>query len=71
MESVIIRECLSGSFQNGCQNPGIYTRPKINELIGEVMPTTEEVAQCIAKRYKIKLVPSGSRTTRLKSIKGA
>lgn len=39
---------------------GIYTRPKISELIGEVMPTAEEVAQGIAKRDKIKLVPTGS-----------
>ncbi len=39
---------------------GIYTRPKISELIGEVMPTAEEVAQGIAKRDKIKIVPTGS-----------
>lgn len=24
---------------------GIYTRPKISKLVGEVMPTTEEVAR--------------------------
>jgi hypothetical protein len=39
---------------------GIYVRPKISELIGEVMPTAEEVAKGIAKRDKIKLVPTGS-----------
>lgn len=39
---------------------GIYVRPKISELIGEVMPTAEEVAQGIAKRDKIRLVPTGS-----------
>lgn len=39
---------------------GIYVRPKISVLIGEVMPTAEEVAQGIAKRDKIKLVPTGS-----------
>ncbi|TLX70600.1 type IV toxin-antitoxin system AbiEi family antitoxin domain-containing protein [Labilibacter sediminis] len=39
---------------------GIYVRPKISELIGEVMPTAEEVAQGIAKRDKIKLVPTGT-----------
>jgi hypothetical protein len=38
---------------------GIYVRPKISELIGEVMPTAEEVARGIAKRDKIKLVPTG------------
>jgi hypothetical protein len=39
---------------------GIYVRPKISELIGEVMPTAEEVAQGIAKRDKIKIVPTGA-----------
>ncbi|MDA3892268.1 MAG: DUF6088 family protein [Salinivirgaceae bacterium] len=39
---------------------GIYVRPKISELIGEVMPTAEEVAKGIAKRDKIKLVPTGT-----------
>jgi hypothetical protein len=39
---------------------GIYVRPKISELIGEVIPTAEEVAQGIAKRDKIKLVPTGT-----------
>ena len=29
---------------------GIYVRPVINELIGEIMPTAEEVALGIAKR---------------------
>ena len=38
---------------------GIYVRPKESELIGEVMPTAEEVAQGIAKRDKIKLIPTG------------
>ena len=38
---------------------GIYVRPKINELVGEVMPSAEEVAQGIAKRDKIKIVPTG------------
>ena len=39
---------------------GIYVRPKISELIGEVMPTAEDVARGIAKRDKIKLVPTGT-----------
>jgi hypothetical protein len=39
---------------------GIYVWPKVSELIGEVMPTAEEVAQGIAKRDKIKLVPTGT-----------
>jgi len=39
---------------------GIYVRPKMNSYIGEVLPTAEEVAQAIAKRDKIRLVPTGA-----------
>ena len=39
---------------------GIYVRPIISEHIGEVLPTAEEVAQGIAKRDKIKIVPTGT-----------
>lgn len=39
---------------------GIYVRPTISEYIGEVLPTAEEVAQGIAKRDKIKIVPTGT-----------
>ncbi|WP_423128083.1 DUF6088 family protein [Gaoshiqia sp. Z1-71] len=38
---------------------GIYVRPKVSPYIGEVLPTAEEVAQAIAKRDKIRLVPTG------------
>lgn len=38
---------------------GIYVRPIVSELIGEVLPTAEDVARGIAKRDKIKLVPTG------------
>ena len=38
---------------------GIYVRPKMNSYIGEVLPSAEEVAQAIAKRDKIRLVPTG------------
>lgn len=38
---------------------GIYMRPKINEFIGELTPTAEEVASAIAKRDKIRIVPTG------------
>jgi hypothetical protein len=38
---------------------GIYVRPVIDDYIGEVLPTAEEVAQAIAKRDRIKLVPTG------------
>lgn len=39
---------------------GIYVYPKVNSYIGEVLPTAEEVAQAIAKRDKIRLVPTGA-----------
>jgi hypothetical protein len=39
---------------------GIYTRPKISKLIGEVMPSKEDVAKAIAKRDKARIIPIGS-----------
>lgn len=38
---------------------GIYVRPKISKYAGEILPTAEEVAEGIAERDKIKLVPTG------------
>jgi hypothetical protein len=38
---------------------GIYVRPKTSPYIGELLPTAEEVAQAIAKRDRIRLVPTG------------
>jgi hypothetical protein len=38
---------------------GIYVRPVIDKYIGTVMPTAEEIAKGIARRDKIKLVPTG------------
>jgi predicted transcriptional regulator of viral defense system len=38
---------------------GIYVRPKISKLIGPLVPTAEEVAEAIAKRDRIRIVPSG------------
>lgn len=39
---------------------GIYTRPKISSLVGEVMPDTESIAKAIAKRDKARIIPTGS-----------
>jgi len=39
---------------------GIYVRPKISKLIGPLTPTAEEVAEAIAKRDRIRTVPTGS-----------
>lgn len=39
---------------------GIYVRPVIDEYIGEVLPSAEEVAKAIAKRDKIRLMPTGA-----------
>lgn len=38
---------------------GIYFRPIISDYIGEVLPSAEEVALGIAKRDRIKIVPTG------------
>lgn len=39
---------------------GIYVRPKVSKLIGSLLPTAEEVAQAIAKRDRIRTLPTGS-----------
>lgn len=39
---------------------GIYVRPKISKLIGPLVTTAEEVAEAIAKRDRIRTVPTGS-----------
>ena len=39
---------------------GIYVRPKESSLIGPLTPSAEEVAEAIAKRDRIRTVPTGS-----------
>jgi hypothetical protein len=39
---------------------GIYVRPKISKLIGNLTPSAEEVADAIAKRDRIRTLPTGS-----------
>src|SRR6218665_799366 len=39
---------------------GIYVRPKKSELIGLLLPSVEEIAEGIAKRDRIRTLPSGS-----------
>jgi hypothetical protein len=39
---------------------GIYVRPKINKYIGELIPSAEDIAIAIAKRDKIRVIPTGS-----------
>lgn len=39
---------------------GIYTRPAIDEYIGKVLPSIEEIAVAIAKRDRATIVPTGS-----------
>lgn len=38
---------------------GIYVRPKESSLIGKLMPSAEEVAEAVAKRDRIRTVPTG------------
>lgn len=39
---------------------GIYVRPIQSKYIGEVLPSAEEVAKGIAKRDRIRIVPTGA-----------
>ena len=39
---------------------GIYVQPKISQLIGLLTPSAEEVAEAIAKRDKIRTIPTES-----------
>ncbi|WP_310377530.1 DUF6088 family protein [Flavobacterium sp.] len=39
---------------------GIYVRPKSNKYIGNLIPSAEEVAEAIAKRDRIRTLPTGS-----------
>jgi len=39
---------------------GIFTKPKYNELVGDILPTTETIASAIAKRDKARILPTGS-----------
>lgn len=39
---------------------GIYVRPKVSNLIGTLTPSAEDVAKAIAKRDRIRTIPTGS-----------
>ena len=39
---------------------GIYVRPKTHKYIGKLTPTAENVANAIAKRDRIRTIPTGS-----------
>jgi hypothetical protein len=39
---------------------GIYVRPKISKLMGPLTPSAEELADAIAKRDRIRTLPTGS-----------
>ncbi len=39
---------------------GIYVRPVVDEFIGVVLPSIDEIANAIAKRDKARIVPTGS-----------
>ena len=61
--SVAIRKALQRLREKGLIKQvahGIYVRPKMNDFIGEVMPSAEDVARGIAQRDKIRLLPTGA-----------
>ncbi len=58
-----IRKALERLKKKGLVKPlahGIYVRPKSNKYIGELLPSAEDVAKGIARRDKIRLVPTGA-----------
>jgi hypothetical protein len=60
--SVAVRKALQRLREKGLIKQvahGIYVRPKINDFIGDVMPSAEEVFKGIAQRDKIRLLPTG------------
>jgi Family of unknown function (DUF6088) len=52
------RLVISGELERIAQ--GIYVRPVVDEYIGKVLPSIEEIALAIAKRDRAKTVPTGS-----------
>lgn len=58
IQKALERLCNKGIITRAAR--GIFVRPIISEYIGEVLPTAEEVAKTIAKRDKIKIVPTGA-----------
>lgn len=38
---------------------GIYYKPEISKVIGELFPTIDDVAQAIARRDKARIIPTG------------
>lgn len=39
---------------------GIFAKPKYSDLVGKLLPQTEEVAKAIAKRDKARILPTGA-----------
>jgi len=39
---------------------GVYARPKVDPLLGEILPTAEQIAEAIAKRDKARIIPTGA-----------
>lgn len=39
---------------------GIYAKPKTSKLVGDVLPPLDEVAKAIAKRDKVRIIPTGA-----------
>jgi len=48
----------SGEIERVAQ--GIYVRPVIDQYIGKVLPSIEQIAVAIAKRDRAKIVPTGN-----------
>jgi len=60
---VAVRQALQRLVKKGTiirLTKGIYYYPKKDELLGTLMPSTEQMAKAIAKRDKARIIPTGS-----------
>ena len=58
-----VRKALSRLAKNGVLirlAPGIYLYPKVDKELGILFPSAEEIAQGIAKKEHIRIIPTGS-----------
>ncbi|APS37466.1 hypothetical protein SAMN04488033_108126 [Salegentibacter agarivorans] len=63
--STAIRQALNRLEEDGFLTRlahGIYLYPKEHPILGELIPTTEEIALAIAKRDKARIIPTGNQS---------
>ena len=68
IRAALVRLCRSGVIMRAAQ--GIYYHPKVDTKWGSgiIPPTTEEIAEGIAKRDKVRIVPTGAYCLNLRTL---